>query len=109
MVAVPELAAKKAKRAEAWATEAATAAAEARKQARQTRSLIFAKAAAYAREYQQQVCVGVERMLMGAAKQNGLEEQPVLSLCSLQKQHYLTYFYLDARARSFVFPCRRRT
>lgn len=55
MAPVPELAAKKAKRAEAWAAQKAADALEARKKAKETRSLIFKKAAAYANEYKQQV------------------------------------------------------
>jgi len=54
-MAVPELAAKRAKRAEAWAAQKATDADAARKAATESRRVIFKKAAAYANEYQQQV------------------------------------------------------
>jgi hypothetical protein len=55
MAPVPELAAKKAKREEAWAVErAAQKAADATK-AKETRRVIFKKAAQYVNEYRQQV------------------------------------------------------
>ncbi|KIZ06280.1 60S ribosomal protein L7-3 [Monoraphidium neglectum] len=54
MTPVPELAAKKAKREEAWATQKAADALEARKKAKETRRVIFKKAAAYVEEFRQQ-------------------------------------------------------
>jgi hypothetical protein len=58
MTPVPELAAKKAKREEAWATQKAADALEARKKAKETRRVIFKKAAAYVEEFRQQVWIG---------------------------------------------------
>jgi hypothetical protein len=55
MTPVPELAAKKAKREEAWATQKAADALEARKKAKETRRVIFKKAAQYVSEFRQQV------------------------------------------------------
>jgi hypothetical protein len=55
MAPVPELAAKKAKREEAWAAQRAAEATEARAKAKETRRVIFKKAAAYVNEYRQQV------------------------------------------------------
>ncbi|KIZ06126.1 60S ribosomal protein L7-3 [Monoraphidium neglectum] len=54
MTPVPELAAKKAKREEAWATQKAADALEARKKAKETRRVIFKKAAQYVSEFRQQ-------------------------------------------------------
>lgn len=77
-MAIPELQAKKAKRAAAWAAAKAADASEARAKARTTRSLIFKKAAQYANEYKQQVrrnfdmeasCVG------GGMRGRGREEE----------------------------------
>jgi hypothetical protein len=55
MAPVPELAAKKAKREEAWAAQKAADATEARAKAKETRRVIFKKAAQYVNEYRQQV------------------------------------------------------
>ncbi|GBF90092.1 60S ribosomal protein L7 [Raphidocelis subcapitata] len=52
--AVPELAAKKAKREQAWAVQKATDALEARKTAKSQRRVIFKKAASYVNDYRQQ-------------------------------------------------------
>lgn len=52
---VPELAAKKAKRDGQLAAQRAADALEARKTAKETRRVIFKKAAAYVNEYKQQV------------------------------------------------------
>lgn len=61
MTPVPELQAKKAKREQAWAAQKAADALEARKQAKETRRVIFKKAAQYVNEYRQQVCfVGMQ-------------------------------------------------
>ncbi|KAI8464548.1 MAG: component of cytosolic 80S ribosome and 60S large subunit [Monoraphidium minutum] len=54
MTPVPELQAKKAKREQAWATQKAADALEARKKAKETRRVIFKKAAQYVNEYRQQ-------------------------------------------------------
>lgn len=53
-MAVPELAAKKAKREEALQAQRAADALESRKKAKETRRVIFKKAAAYVNEYRQQ-------------------------------------------------------
>jgi len=52
-----ELLAKKRRRDEQWAAEKATAAVEAKKKARTTRSAIFKKAESYVKEYRSQVLI----------------------------------------------------
>lgn len=66
MAPVPELAAKKAKREEAWAAQKAADALEARKKAKETRRVIFKKAAAYVNEYRSQVRRGRGRGRAGS-------------------------------------------
>jgi hypothetical protein len=55
MAPVPELAAKRAKRDQAWQTQKAADALETRKKAKETRRVIFKKAAQYVSEFRQQV------------------------------------------------------
>ena len=80
MAPVPELQAKRARRAEAWAAEKSAAAADAKKAAKATRSLIFKKAAAYVNEYRQQVRAVARRRLLawGIARRAESDQMNVL-------------------------------
>jgi len=76
---VPELLAKKRKRDEQWAAEKATAALEAKKKARKTRSDIFKRAEAYVKEYRQQEA-DLVRLKREAKAKNGFYCEPEAKL-----------------------------
>jgi len=68
MAPVPEQQAKKAKRDAAWQAQKAADALESRKKAKDTRRVIFKKAAQYVNEYRQQVrAAGGSREQRGAS------------------------------------------